>query len=164
MLTNEEAKSLLEMKKVLEKKKQYLDLAKEKSRFDLISEDKEFKFLLQIDKSRKIEFKTTMHHQEKSLFTGLLRIDFKGIHTNPENFDDNVPDFIKPFAGMYFKDVPHIHFFVEGHKPLVWAIPLSESDFPVKEITSDEDFEKAVDSFAEYINLVDRIQILGALQ
>jgi len=164
MLTNEEARSLLEMKKVLEKKKQYLDLAKEKSRFDLISEDEEYRFLLQIDKSRKIEFKTTMHHQEKGLCTGLLRIDFKGSHPNPEIVDDNVPDFIKPFAGMYFKNIPHIHFFVEGHKPLSWAIPLSESDFPVKEISSDDDFLKAVDSFGEYIKLVDRIQIMGAIE
>jgi hypothetical protein len=163
MLTTEEAKSLLEMNKVLEKKKQYLDLAKEKSRFDLISEDKEFKFLLQIERSRKIEFKTTMHHHEKVLFTGLLRIDFKGCHPNPEIADDNVPDFIKPFAGQFFKNIPHIHFFVEGHKPLVWAIPLSASDFPVKIISSEEDFVKAVDSFADYIKLKDKIRIMGAL-
>lgn len=155
MITNEEAKSLLEMEKHLENKKQYFDSAKEKVRFDLVSKDREYKFLLQIQKSRKIDFKATFHHQEKEMNLGLIRVDFKGAHTNP--------DVAEKYAGEFFNNIPHIHFYIEGYKPLSWAIPLVESDFPVKEISSEEDFYKAVDSFGDYIKLLDRIRILGAI-
>jgi hypothetical protein len=163
MITNEEAKSLLEMEKHLENKKQYFDSAKEKVRFDLVSKDREYKFLLQIQKCRKIDFKATFHHQEKEMNLGLIRVDFKGAHTNPDVAEKYVPDEVKKYAGEFFNNIPHIHFYIEGYKPLSWAIPLVESDFPVKEISSEYDFYKAVDSFGDYIKLLDRIRILGAI-
>lgn len=155
MLTNEEAKNLLNIEKEFADSKQEIDLAKDKNKIELISpEDSEYKFLLQITKSQKISFKVSIHHLESNTFIGLLRIDYKGTHQNPVNVESTLPTYLKPYAGKWFEPTEaHIHVYVEGYKPLAWAIPLMGIEFKIKEIKQPSDLEDLLTNFAEEINL-----------
>ena len=71
-----------------------INLSEEKSRFKLINqEEPEYEFLFEITSNRKISFKITFHNQENNTKEGLIRIDYKGGHKNPETLNDYVPDF-----------------------------------------------------------------------
>ncbi len=154
MFTNEEAKSLIDTKKVLENPNQQLSLNTEKLRIDLIApEEPDYKFFIDVNPNKRIQFKMTLHNQEKYSNIGLLRIDYKGSHSNPEHILNTLPDFLKPFAGQEFRREAHIHFYVEGYKPLAWAMPLSEHSFDVKELTSDVDYVTALTNFAKLLNV-----------
>ncbi len=136
MFTNKEAKYLLNLNKLLNNPEQIVDLKDKKNRLELFSpEDNDYKFWLEITSNKKIILKTSLHHLESNSFIGLLRIDFKGRHINPPIADKNVPLEIGKYVGKRFEiDEPHMHIYVEGYKPLVWAIPLSKTDFGLKEI------------------------------
>jgi len=159
MLTNEEAKYLLELEKVLDNPKQKIDLNNKKNRLVLISnKDSEYSFWLEITSNKKIILKTSVHHLESKSFIGLLRVDFKGSHQNPATIKDTLPEFLTPYAGKWFDPTePHMHIYVEGYKPLSWAIPLINSDFPTKEIINQSDLSELIISFARKINLISKI-------
>lgn len=138
-----------------------VDLKAERNRLDLYSPDEdEWKFVFNIFSNKRITFKISMHHHEDNLKEGLLRVDFKGGHRNPESVNAYVPDFLKPYAGDWFQNESHIHLFVESYKDLAWAIPLKDFDeFPIKEVNSYSDYSQAIRAFAERINLISRFAI-----
>lgn len=162
MITQEDAKYLLKLPKVIaEDTDATVDLNQEKNRLNLYSpEDDEWKFILQINSNKKISFRISIHHQENNYKEGLFRVDFKSGHRNPEHLNAFVPDFVKPYAGVWFENESHVHLFVEGYRNLAWAVPLKNyDDFPVKEVDSHQDFLKAVRSFTGAINLISEFAI-----
>lgn len=161
MLTNEEADYLLKLEKHLDDPNQEIDLRNKKNRLELIShQDRDYNFWVEITSNQKIILKTSIHHLENNSFVGLLRIDFKGSHWNPADIKDTLPEILKPFAGKWFEPTePHMHIYVEGYKPLAWAIPLSETDFPVQDIKEQSDLTNLIFKFAEKINLKSRITL-----
>jgi hypothetical protein len=165
MLTNQEAKYLLDLEKVLTNPNQTIDLSKKKNRLELIShQDSDYEFWVEITTNQKIILKTSIHHLESNSFVGLLRIDFKGGHHNPANILPSLPDFLIPYADKWFDPTEsHIHIYVEGYKPLAWAIPLTDSDFPIKDITHPSDLSDLIINFARRINLKSLINIQQAI-
>lgn len=165
MLTNEEAKYLLELEKVLVNPNQTIDLKNKKNRIELIShQDSDYAFWIEITTNQKIILKTSIHHLESNSYVGLLRIDYKGGHHNPENIKKTLPDFLEKYADKWFEpNEPHMHIYVEGYKPLAWAIPLADIDFPIKEINQSSDLSDLIFNFARRINLKSIINIQHAL-
>lgn len=165
MLTNQEAKYLLDLEKVLANPNQTVDLSRKKNRLELISlQDSDYEFWVEITTNQKIILKTSIHHLESNSYIGLLRIDYKGGHHNPANVLSSLPEFLKPYAGKWFEPTePHMHIYVEGYRPLVWAIPLSDIDFPVKDITQPSDLSDLIFNFAREINLKSIINIQQAI-
>lgn len=165
MLTNQEAKYLLNLEKVLIDPNQTVDLSKKKNRLELIShQDSDYEFWVEITTNQKIILKTSIHHLESNSYIGLLRIDYKGGHHNPANVLPTLPDFIKPYADKWFEPTEsHMHIYVEGYKPLAWAIPLTDVDFPVKDITQPADLSDLIFNFAREINLKSLINIQQAI-
>ena len=97
---------------------------------------------------------------ESNSHTGLLRIDFKGRHSNPVTANQNVPLELAKYAGKQFKiDEPHMHIYVEGYKTLAWAIPLSDTNFNTKEFKEQGDLSKIIYNFAKEINLTSKFEI-----
>ena len=110
--------------------------------------------LVNIKESEKKSLKMSLHHQDNSTQNGLLRIDFNGRHLNPVEITEDVPDAFKPYAGQWLDDYAgHIHYVVNGYKPLVWAIPLEEDDFLVKELNDRKDYIRTLEAFFQKINL-----------
>lgn len=165
MLTNEEAEYLLNLDKSLSDPNQVIDLGSKKNRLDLLShQDSEHSFWVEITSNQKIILKTSIHHLESNSFVGLLRIDFKGGHHNPSSIKNTLPEYLKPYADKWFEpNEPHMHIYVEGYKPLAWAIPLSDTDFPTKDITSTSDLNDLIINFAKKINLKSQINIQQAI-
>lgn len=106
--------------------------------------------------------KITLHFQENTQHIGLLRVDYNGPHVNPQTITDSVPDAFNAYCGASFS-LPHIHYFIEGYKPLAWALPLADADFPVKQISDLEDFRRALTAFCATINLTTTINCDGRL-
>ncbi|QTA88978.1 DUF6978 family protein [Desulfonema magnum] len=150
MLSRQDVTDILAEPKIAETK--IIDLANIKTILNLYSEnDDKLKFKLQITQSDKIQFKLTNHHHFNTV--GLLRLDYKGRHKNPENITENVPDILHKYVGKIFDiNEPHIHIYFEGYD-IKWAMPLDEYGFPVKKISSVSDIEDAVKSFQKEINL-----------
>lgn len=165
MLTNKEAKYLLELEKVLNDPNQTVDLSKKKNRLELIShEDSDYQFWVEITTNQKIILKTSIHHLESNSYVGLLRIDYKGSHHNPTNILPTLPDFLVPYADKWFEpNESHMHIYVEGYKNLAWAIPLDDIDFPVKDINQPSDLSDLIINFARQINLKSLINIQQAI-
>jgi|SRR5690606_10549133 len=165
MLTNQEAKYLLELEKVLIDPNQIIDFKKKKNRLELFSPlDSDYEFWLEITTNQKIILKTSIHHLESNSFIGLLRIDYKGGHHNPSNVEPTLPDFLIPYADKWFNpNESHIHIYVEGYKNLAWAIPLADHNFPIKEITQVSDLTDLIFNFARIINLKSLINIQQAI-
>lgn len=165
MLTNQEAKYLLELEKVLIYPNQTIDLSKKKNRLELIShQDPDYDFRVEITTNQKIILKTSIHHLESNSFVGLLRIDFKGGHHNPVNILPSLPNFLIEYADKWFDPTePHIHIYVEGYRPLAWAMPLIDSDFPIKDITHASDLSDLIINFARRINLKSLLNIQQAI-
>lgn len=161
MLTNQEAKYLLGLDKNLLIPDQIVDLRRKSNTLELISyQDSDYSFRLDITSNQKIILKTSIHHMESKSFIGLMRIDFKGGHHNPPEINNSLPDFLKPYADKWFKpDEPHIHYYVEGYRPLAWAMPLADTDFPVKDIIHQADLNDLITNFADKINLKSKINI-----
>jgi len=165
MLTNEEAEYLLGLDKSLSDPNQVIDLSKKKNRLELIShEDSEHQFWLEITSNQKIILKTSIHHLESNSFIGLLRIDFRGSHRNPSTIKSTLPDFLHQYANKWFEPtVAHMHIFVEGYKPLAWALPLKDTDFQTKDISDPSDLTELIVNFARRINLNSQINIQQAI-
>ena len=132
------------------------------NRFSLQSEDGNQIFLLSIEQSSKKHLKITLHFQENATFTGLFRIDYHGKHQNPEIANDQVPAFLKSYRGQYIND-SHVHIYIEGYKPLAWAIPIEEYDFSIKDIVDFSAFKKAIDEFCQRMNVISKYFIEGRL-
>ncbi|WP_028889410.1 DUF6978 family protein [Tenacibaculum ovolyticum] len=161
MLTNEEVKYLLKLDKTLSDPTKVIDLKDKKNRLELISnQDNQHKFWVEITSNKKILLKTSVHHLETGSHIGLLRIDYRGGHHNPVDIKDTLPDYLKKYADKWFKtDEPHMHIYVEGYKPLSWAIPLTDTKFPIQDITESADISDLIINFAKEINLNSKLNI-----
>ena len=79
----------------------YISVVKEvkneqKSRFILSSQDEpEYEFLFEIISSKKITFRISLHNQENNSKEGLIRIDYRSGHKNPESITEFVPEIVK---------------------------------------------------------------------
>lgn len=99
MLSNDEAEYLLKLKKILENNGNII-IGNRKTRLVLIApENKNIKFWVEITRNEKILLKTSIHHLETNHHTGLLRIDYKGSHKNPEIATNKVPQAVLPYLG-----------------------------------------------------------------
>ena len=164
MFSNELAKKLINLPKQIEGGAITIKLSDEKSRLYLNNPDEpEYNFLFEITSHKKITFKISLHNQEDNTKEGLMRVDYKGGHKNPEGVNAFVPDFIIPYAGYFFVNEPHIHVYVEGFKDLAWAVPLKEFNFPVLDINNADDFNDAINAFAKEINIVTPLNIQTAI-
>ncbi len=170
-ISNEQAEYLLKLpKKIVEKEKllETLTINQEfplNQRYDLVSEkDDEFTFLLEIQQSKKSSIRISFHHQENDSKTGLLRVDYNSGHKNPEEITEYLPEKFHPYAGKYYtNNEHHIHYHIQGYKPLAWAIPLAVDEFEIKEINDDANFNSTladiIKLFAKTINIETKIQI-----
>lgn len=124
-------------------------------RIHLISkEDRDVMFFIEITQSNKLRLKLTLHHQEQGSSVGLLRVDFNGRHRNPEEVTEVVPGIFRPFAGQWIEE-SHIHYFIDGYKPLAWAIPLQIDDtFSMKTFEDGTDEGNAIKTFAQRVNVI----------
>jgi hypothetical protein len=119
----------------------------------------EYNFLLDIWQSSKNHLKLTLHIQENDTEIGLLRIDFNSKHKNPEVINENVPELLKQYVGQWV-DESHIHYYVEGYKPLAWAIPLKVDDsFPIKDFKNISHLGDVIQAFGKRINLLTKLII-----
>ena len=120
----------------------------------LASQDKRNEFRMFIRCSEKRALKLSIHHQADPSHTGLLRVDYNGWHGNPSNVFGRLPELFAPYVGAQFAhDQPHIHYHVPGYKPMAWAVPLSDHDFPVKSVESDGEIPEAIVAFGAFISL-----------
>ena len=164
MFSNELASKLIKLPKNILGGETTINISDEKSRFALsIPDEPEYEFLFEITSHRKITFKISFHNQENNTKEGLIRVDYKGGHKNPETITDFVPEIVKPYVGYFFQNEPHIHIYVEGFKDLAWAIPLTAYNFPVLDINNTDDFMKAINAFAKEINIVTPFIIQNAI-
>jgi hypothetical protein len=160
MITQLEADYLLDLEKHISVDDQAMDdfllslSIPVKARILLISkEDHDVSFLVEITQSNKNRIKMTLHCQEDGSKIGLLRVDFNSRHWNPETVNDHVPQVFTQYAGQWIEG-SHIHYFVEGYKPLAWAIPLGSDDsFPLKEFVEGVDEGNAIRLFAQRIKV-----------
>lgn len=122
------------------------------------TDDLDQNLLINVKESEKKALKISLHHQDNSTQNGILRIDFNGRHFNPVEVTPTLPEIFKPFAGQWLDDYPnHIHYVVNGYKPLAWAILLEFDDFPIKEINGREDYSRTLSAFFKKINLKTKI-------
>lgn len=164
MFSNDEADQLLKLPKVIYRDG-IIDLSSQRTRLTLISpETEEYSFIAEITLNKKIQFKISLHHQEHNTCIGLLRIDYKGRHTNPVTANNALPDRFKPYVGKEFDiNEPHIHYYVAGYKPLAWALPLNVSGFCIPNVNSISDTVSAINSFAKEINITTTLAIQTSL-
>lgn len=170
-VTNEQAEYLLKLpKKVVENGTLLDKLTIDQkfpfsARFELISEkDDEFTFLWEVQQSKKNSIRASLHYQENDSKTGLLRIDYNSGHKNPEVITEFLPGKFHAFAGKCFSsDEHHIHYHVQGYKPLSWAIPLNMDDFEIKELNHGPDFSSTfvdiIKLFAKTVNIETEITV-----
>lgn len=161
MFTQEEANNLIALPKLV-----YLDKVGQRAyllpaqvpvqtKLDLISENTEYQFQLDINQSKKYSVKLSIHTQESESNIGLVRLDFFGTHTNPVEITDKVPYIFHEYAGKHFeRHEHHIHYFVEGNNDLRWAIPLIVDGFPIRDIKNQNDVYSAITEFSNKINII----------
>lgn len=124
-----------------------------KFRLDLSSaNDLDQNLMIDVKESEKKALKISLHHQDDNTQYGLLRVDYGGRHPNPSEITSSVPEKFHPYAGQWL-ECPHIHYVVDGYKPLVWAIPLEDDDFPVKSVDNREDYIATLQAFFSKINV-----------
>ena len=120
----------------------------------LESGDRRHYFRLSVACGKKQAFKISLHHQADPSHTGLLRVDYRGWHTNPTEESAGLPArFVPHIRAKFTPDQPHIHYHVPGYKTLAWAVPLTDDDFPVKIVESDDQISDAILAFGETISL-----------
>ncbi|MDR2581972.1 MAG: hypothetical protein LBC75_00645 [Fibromonadaceae bacterium] len=121
--------------------------------------DDNYTFLYEINQSPKVNLKLTLYLMDNETKIGLLRIDFNGQHQNPEEVIKDLPKDLLPFAGKLFDyNEPHIHYHVDGYKQMAWAKP-AKGNFPVSDITSQDDIISAFYEFNTMIALETRFTI-----
>ncbi len=142
-----------------------LNLSDERIRIGLFcNEEPEYSFIADITLNKRIEFKISLHHQEHNTYTGLLRIDYRGRHDNPESANDTLPEIFKPYIGKEFgMDEPHIHLYVAEYKPLAWALPLKVYNFSVPNVSSSKEVIDAIYAFAKEINIISPITVQDSM-
>lgn len=133
-------------------------------RFELISEeDDDFSFLWEITQSAKNAIRISLHFQEDESKIGLFRVDYNSGHRNPETASNKLPQRFLPFVGKWFSnEESHVHYHVEGYKPLAWAVPIEDSEMTTKEIAdtnTNEKLSSAIQEFAKIINLETELTI-----
>jgi len=117
-------------------------------------EDLDQNLMVNIKESMRKSLKISFHHQDDGTKNGLLRVDYGSRHLNPFDVTASVPDMFRPFAGLWLDGYPgHIHYVVDGYKPLAWALPLEFDGFPVKGLTERVDYMHTLDAFFDKINL-----------
>ena len=117
-------------------------------------DDLDQNLLVDVKESEKKSLKISIHHQDISTQNGLLRIDYNGRHFNPIDIIPTVPEIFRSFAGQWLDDyTSHIHYVINGYKPLAWAIALELDEFPVKELSEREDYTRMLNAFFQKINL-----------
>lgn len=166
MISQEQADYLLNLPKcliegeVVLKSKDYFPTFPINDRIYIISEvDDAYSFFIEIQQCRKNQIKLTLHFQEDDTNIGLLRVDYNGRHKNPELDIVSLPDKFKPYIGLWIEE-SHIHYYVEGYNPLVWAIPLDKVEtYPAKNFTSINDFADVLKTFCNKINLETNLTI-----
>ncbi|OAV71460.1 hypothetical protein Barb6_01414 [Bacteroidales bacterium Barb6] len=169
-ITNEQADYLLKLpKKVVGKEGLLSRITIEQKflfneRFELVSEEeKDFTFLWEIRQSTKQTIRISLHFQENDSKIGLLRVDFNGGHKNPEAITKYLPERFHPYAGKEFSNKEHhIHYHVDGYKPLAWAIPLIDDNFEIKAIDENDfhhSFADTIKLFAQTVNIETEITI-----
>lgn len=122
------------------------------------TDDLDQNFLINIRESEKKALKVSLHHQDNSTQNGILRIDYNSRHQNPTEIIPTLPEIFRPFAGQWLDDYSsHIHYVVNGYKPLVYAIPLEFDEFPVKELNGREDYSRMLTAFFNKINLKTKV-------
>ncbi|MEE0404042.1 MAG: hypothetical protein UDO91_06680 [Megasphaera elsdenii] len=134
------------------------------ARFPMRSLDGNNLFLMQISQSPYKQIKIDFHFQENCQYIGLLRVDYHSIHKNPETMNEHVPPIAQKYCGHLIDD-SHIHFYVEGYRRLDWAIPLTVSRFPIKDIRMEDpdSLLSALRAFSAHIGLTTKIQTEGRL-
>ena len=134
-------------------------------RFELVSpDDDEFTFLWSIMQSAKDELRVSLHYQEDGSKIGLFRVDYNGGHKNPCVANEHLPEKFRPYIGKDFShDESHVHYFVEGYKPLVWALPIADTELKDTNFgNADYSHNKVCDciiAFAKAINIETHINI-----
>ncbi len=130
-------------------------------RYDLVSDDEEFSFMLQIHQSSKNLVRISLHCQDEDSKIGLIRFDYNAGHINPEVASPTVPDDVKKYAGKIFADDEHhVHIHVEGYKSLSWAVPMQDMTEVALEMRDDhiaDDFENALQEFLRIINVETKV-------
>ncbi|MDR0304840.1 MAG: hypothetical protein LBH98_08765 [Chitinispirillales bacterium] len=151
---------MVEINGVLENSVTFNQEAPFKQQYKLKSPiDDDYIFFYDINQSAKNHLKLTLHLIDNNTKAGLLRVDFNGQHQNPEKIKDGLPKDFHLFAGKFFDyNEHHIHYYVEGYKPLAWAKPL-ENNFPVSSIASHADVISAFTAFNAMITLETRFTI-----
>lgn len=164
MYSNEEAEHLIGLPKEVDGLRS-IDLSNSQTRLSLIAPNApEYIFLAEITLNKKIDFKVSLHHQENSACIGLLRIDYRGRHTNPESDSPSLPSKFKPYIGTTFGiNEPHMHCYVAGYKPLAWALPLTAGIFPVLQIANDADKINAILQFVKKINVTSHLTVQSSI-
>lgn len=130
-------------------------------RITLQTECKKYMLLWRAVGGRKNLLKMSLHLQGQKENIGLLRIDYRGSHMNPQTAPPNLPDRFTPYIGEFFPATSsHVHYYVPGGKnSLEWAIPIENTAVSCKEILSlHESVGDAIGSFSAYINIETQIQ------
>ena len=120
----------------------------------------ETKFLLIVRPNVKIGVKMTLHLMNK-MKEGLIRLDYAGSHTNPQEWKEGVPVIFKQYAGHCFNNQTHLHKFVENYS-LQWALPIEETSIEPKAISNTNvknGWQEATDGFCGYLNIQGKITL-----
>ena len=171
MFTNEQAEYLIKLPKKILENDLLIDQIQIEQKYPFSKKfilgspsDFEFTFLLDVNQSEKKVLKVSLHYQEDQSKIGLLRVDFNGTHKNPETIHEDLPEKFHKYAGKWFDyNDHHIHFYVQNYKPLAWALPLIDDEFPIKDIKNNQDVGDSFLSFCERINLITKIKLDGIL-
>ncbi len=166
MITQSQAQYLLELPKLLTENGNYLEqktyspsLPIDARLYMASKVDTDFTFLLRIFQSDKNHLQLSLHFQEDDTDIGLLRVDFNHRHRNPEEINEHVPDIFKPYVGQFIEG-SHIHYYIEGYKPLAWAIPLAEDDsFPIKQFVNEVEMGNIITVFGQKVHLQTQLNI-----
>ncbi len=174
IISNEQAEYLIHLKKKILQNDNVVDILNIDQafpmnfRYELVSEDDdEFSFLWEVTQSSKNTLKISLHFQEDESKIGLLRVDYYGTHQNPFSTKEDLPEKFKPYVGKFFTyEECHVHYHVEGYKPLAWAVPIADSEMDTKEISEgniNQQMISAILDFAKIINVETKITINSLL-
>jgi len=166
MLTTAEAQELIKVSKKVLVSEDILDVfsisikeGKSERIYMTSFPDGEWNFFLEVIQSKKMRLKLTLHFQENDYSRPLLRIDYGGLHKNPESLTDDVPPAFRAHKGVWFKvNQPHIHYYITGFGT-DWALPLTDDEFSVKNIVSNEDKKIALIELSKKVNLLTNLEV-----